>query len=257
MPRIEANSHETIRALLETDRPWSVYALGDLAPGFRERAEWRVAEGRSALLLLYRAFETPVLFTLGAPEDLRPLLAEIENERQLYLSIRPEVLPLVKERYRVRQETAMWRMTLDPVGFNPTPAPEAVRLGLSDLPALHGLYADGTTAGEAPDFFSADMLEQGVFYGIHENGGLIAAAGTHLVSTEVSVGAVGNVYTRRDRRGQGLAARVTSAVTAELIRAGLRTIALNVNQQNAAAIRVYERLGYARYCAFYEGIASR
>jgi RimJ/RimL family protein N-acetyltransferase len=40
-------------------------------------------------------------------------------------------------------------------------------------------------------------------------------------------------------------------------RMGLHTIALNVNQRNAAAIRVYERLGFARHCAFYEGIAVR
>jgi len=247
----------TVRALLETDHPWSVYALGDLAPSFRERAEWHVAEGRPALLLVYRAFETPVLFALGAPEDIRPLLAEISDERELYLSIRPEILPLVKETYTVRRETAMWRMTLDPAHFRPTIAPEAVRLSPSALPALQQLYADGASTGEAPDFFSAEMVEQGVFYGIHENGGLIAVAGTHLVSTELSVGAVGNVYTRRDQRGRGLAARVTSAVTAELIRMGLRTIALNVNQKNAVAVRVYERLGYTRYCAFYEGVAHK
>jgi predicted GNAT family acetyltransferase len=101
------------------------------------------------------------------------------------------------------------------------------------------------------------MLEQGVFYGIGEGADLVAVAGTHLVSGPESVGAVGNVYTRRDRRGRGLAGRATSAVTAELIRRGLRTIALNVNQANAAAIEVYERLGYVKYCPFYEGLASR
>jgi predicted GNAT family acetyltransferase len=71
------------------------------------------------------------------------------------------------------------------------------------------------------------------------------------------VGAIGNVYTRRDRRGRGLASFVTGAVTAELLRLGLRTVALNVNQRNAAAIRVYEQLGFTRYCAFYEGVAVR
>jgi predicted GNAT family acetyltransferase len=37
----------------------------------------------------------------------------------------------------------------------------------------------------------------------------------------------------------------------------LRTIALNVSQRNAAAIRVYEQVGFARYCGFYEGVAER
>jgi predicted GNAT family acetyltransferase len=131
------------------------------------------------------------------------------------------------------------------------------RLARTDLPALAALYADGQTTGEVPDFFNPPMLEQGVFFGVYEGGSLIAAAGTHLISTELSVGAVGNVYTRRDRRGRGLAAQATSAVTAELVRSGLATIALNVNQHNAPAQRVYERLGYVRYCPFFEGVAFK
>ena len=34
-------------------------------------------------------------------------------------------------------------------------------------------------------------------------------------------------------------------------------VALNVNQGNHAARRVYERIGFARYCAFIEGRALR
>jgi predicted GNAT family acetyltransferase len=32
---------------------------------------------------------------------------------------------------------------------------------------------------------------------------------------------------------------------------------LNVNQRNAAAIRIYERLGFERHCPFLEGSAVR
>lgn len=244
-----------IRAILETDRNWAVYALGDLAPGFREHSVWHAAEG--ALLLLYRAFETPVLFTLGTPDNVAPLLDEIAPEQEMYLSIRPEILPLIKARWNVKHEARMWRMVLDRAGFQPVPDDNLIRLGPADGPALEMLYADGQVTGEVPDFFNPPMLEQGVFYGIREGDALIAAAGTHLMSTELSVGAVGNVYTRRDRRGRGLAARVTSSVTAELLQSGLSTIALNVNQHNAPAQHVYTRLGYERYCAFYEGVAFK
>ena len=103
------------------------------------------------------------------------------------------------------------------------------------------------------------MVEQGVFYGIYEGPNLIAAAGTHLVAPSEGVAAIGNVYTRRDRRGQGLATQVTGAVAAELLRLmpPSAIIALNVVQTNLAAVKVYERLGFARYCAFYEGLAHR
>jgi predicted GNAT family acetyltransferase len=92
-----------------------------------------------------------------------------------------------------------------------------------------------------------------VFFGTWENGELVAVAGTHLAVPAEGVGAIGNVYTRRDRRGLGLAGALTSAVAGELLRMGVRTIGLNVTQRNAAAIRVYERLGFFRYCDFIEG----
>ena len=62
--------------------------------------------------------------------------------------------------------------------------------------------------------------------GIYEGTALVAAAGTHILTREEGAAAVGNVYTRRDRRGQGLGRLVTQAVLAEL--AGVATIGLNV-----------------------------
>jgi GNAT superfamily N-acetyltransferase len=258
------SSPSTIRSRLLADRAWSVYALGDLAPGFSALSEWHVtapasrgAFGPEALLLVYRAFETPVLFTLGPPAAVEPLLAEIAGERALYLSIRPEILPLIQARYQVPHLAAMWRMTLSPADFFPVPDC-ARRLSLADLPALEALFADGAPHGEAPDFFNAEMLAQGVFFGLYEGSVLVAAAGTHLVAPAEGVAAIGNVYTRRDRRGRGLAAQVTSAVAAELLRhSPPLLVALNVNQANPAALRVYERLGFHRYCPFYEGVAQR
>ena len=256
MPRI--SDPADIRARLETDRAWAVYALGDLAPGFWEVSEWYGAPGdEHAIVLVYRAFETPVIFALGQPETIDMILEEIQAERKMYLSLRPEILPLIKKRWRVEGETAMWRMTVTGESFRPAPRDGVARLGPDDWPALRELYDDGRPTGEVPDFFNLEMVENGVFYGLREGGALVAAAGTHLVAPSEGVGAVGNVYTRRDRRGRGLAARVTSAVTAELLGMDLRTVALNVNQQNAAALRVYEKLGYTRYCPFYEGLAVK
>ena len=52
-----------IRALLEDDRAWAAYPLGDLAPGFIEHCSWFQPRGDSrALALLYGAFKPPVLF---------------------------------------------------------------------------------------------------------------------------------------------------------------------------------------------------
>lgn len=253
---LQLDDPATIRALLETDRVWSVYALGDLAPGFAEHAEWRATADGSALILLYRLFEIPVLFTLGAPENLAPLLSEI-TDPELYLSIRPEILPLVQARYTVHPTDAMWRMALNPARFVPVPTAGLARLTLDHLPDLLALYADGHATGETPDFFDTTMLANGIFFGAFEKGRLIASAGTHLVSAELGVAAIGNVYTRRDRRGLGWAAKVTSAVLTALhqLSPPPRTIALNVKQANLPAQKVYQKLGFDIYCPFYEGRA--
>lgn len=247
-----------IRAILETDRSWSVYALGDLVPAFFEHCRWFTSPGDGpALLLLYERFQPPVLLTLGTPERIAPLLDEIRDVRTMCLHIRPDILPLVKRRYTVHTAPHMWRMVLDPVRFHAVPLNGIVQLGSADVPALQRLYADGDASGEAPDFFFPSMLDDAVFFGVRDGNELIAAAGTHLVAPLESVAAVGNIYTRRDRRGRGLGTAVTAAVTAELRRRGVRTIGLNVNQRNATAIGLYERLGFVRYCAFVEGVATR
>jgi GNAT superfamily N-acetyltransferase len=247
-----------IRGLLNADRPWAVYALGDLAPALFARCAWfSLREEMSALVLLYRGFTPPVLFTLGEPAVLPALLAEIGDVPQMYLHVRPEVVPLLETRYRVADPKAMWRMILDPAKHRPPDPGGTAPLGPADLDALQRLYADGEPAGEQPGFFSPAMLGKGVYFGAWEGDELVAAAGTHLVAEAEGVAAVGNVYTRRDRRGRGLAARATGAVVAELLRRQVRTVALNVSQENAAAARVYERLGFGRYCPFIEGLAVR
>ncbi len=97
----------------------------------------------------------------------------------------------------------------------------------------------------------------GTFFGIEARGVLIATAGTHLVSDTTSTAAVGNVFTHPDHRGRGYAEMTTSAVCAELIRRGIRTIVLNVAQSNAVAIHVYEKLGFKKVVPFIEGVAAR
>ena len=128
----------------------------------------------------------------------------------------------------------------------------AVPLGPDDLGALRSLYEE-----DPPAFFLPEQVKDGVYFGVRQPGDLVAVAGTHVVSDRGSVGAIGNVYTRPDCRGRGLAAEVTGAVARELRRRGIATIVLNVADSNRAARRVYERLGFVEYCVFDEGLARR
>ncbi len=242
-----------IRAVLERDRPWSVYALGDLDPGMFEDCEWHVA--REALVLLYRGFGVPVLFATGEADAVPELLAESGEGGPMYLSVRPEVLDALRSTHRIDDEEAMWRMVLGPATLDTETSDDVRRLGAEDLPALLRLHEDGAAEGEKPEFFAESMLSTGAYVGMSEGDDLIASAGTHLVSVAESVAAIGNVYVRRDRRGQGLGTTATTAVARTLVEMGIRTIALNVAQTNAVAIRAYERVGFRKYCEFYEGVA--
>jgi GNAT superfamily N-acetyltransferase len=246
---------DRIREILSRDGAWSLYALGDLAPGYFERCSWFLNDSE-ALILLYRGSAPPVLFATGSPASVARLLPKVRGERAFYLHVRPEIVELLAADYEIQELKHMWRMTLDTTRYQTVSSREVRRLGGPDLPALRELYADGEPAGEAPDFFFPEMLKQGVFFGVEDGGRLASVAGTHLVVPGEGVAAVGNIYTRRDCRGRGWGALVTGAVVGELSRREIPTIGLNVNQQNLAAIRVYEKLGFVKYCAFCEGLAG-
>ena len=267
MPRIDDVSR--IRAVLERDRAWAAYALGDLSPDLVRHCEWRASADLEALVMLFRGFDPPILFAIGDPDRLAAVVPEIDPA-VVSLHIPEDAVPAVSAVYPNRELHQMWRMVVDrdhfraqrlpqPVqdALEPGPGADVETLGTADFGAIERLFADGNETVETPHFFTAQMLEQGTYRGVRQHGALIAVAGTHLFVPSLGVCAIGNVYTRRDCRGQGLAARLTSAVVTYAFSSGATTVVLNVRQANDGARRVYERLGFRRHCAFVEGLARR
>ena len=240
-----------IRQLLQRDPVWAAYALGDLSPELWPHTTWHRADHELALVL--RSYSVAILWASGTLEGLGE---EIATEPRYSVQVRASALPELGKYFTTSHLKRMWRMTLDPLEFRPASVGQMERLGAADVGGLERLYADGAAAGESPEFFFGSMVRDGVFFGAREGVELTNVAGTHLVAIEEGVGAIGNVYTRQDRRGRGLAGQATSAVVTELLRLGV-TVALNVYQSNAAAIQVYERLGFRRHCEFVEGIIER
>ncbi len=242
-----------ILAYLEADHLYAAYAIGDLEPGMFEQSTWAgaEAEGRlQALALYFRGLELPALFLIGDGHGLRAILGDVLRPERVYLTCRAEHLVTARDFYAWEEMTPMWRMVLRRARFRPAEG-ECLRLEPVHARQLTELYALST--GNA---FSPAQMQHGVFYGALSDGDLVAAAGTHLVSPTYGVAAVGNVFTHPDYRGRGYGTVTTSAVVAELLRSGIRDVILNVNQDNATAIRIYERLGFERYCPFLEGPAS-
>ena len=147
----------------------------------------------------------------------------------------------------------MWRMSLKPEEFPGVTGDDIVALGPADEDEIVALFGDNP---DRPDAFYSRQLEHATFFGIRMEDDLVSVAGTHVVSEALSVGAVGNVYTRADRRGRGLGTRVTAAVVAQLMAMGLQTIVLNVSMENLPAQASYRKLGFWPYCGYYEGLAE-
>jgi len=196
-----------------------------------------------------------VLTVLGPSADAEPLwreaLAEIPEAEVVFAACLPGHRAFIEQTTRFIEAHPMFRMRLE---GTPADLGATIRLGTADLPALRGLYADGAARQEIPDFFEDSMVDAGIYFGVRDAGELVAVAGTHVLTPRAA--AVGNVYVRHDARRRGLAARVTAAVARELRQRGIETVVLNVRQDNATAIRVYEKLGFVVHGEFLEGFGK-
>ena len=143
----------------------------------------------------------------------------------------------------------MRRMYLDQPVLS---AGEAVQLYPSDRPEIEELLTKGEWV-----LFLPECLASGHYYGVRENGRLIALAGTHLASPRYNIAAVGTVFTHPDHRGKGLASVCSNHVLASVGRAGIRRVVLNVQDRNVSALRVYERLGFQTACTYLDGECIR
>ncbi|MCO8269719.1 GNAT family N-acetyltransferase [Actinoplanes sp. TRM 88003] len=114
--------------------------------------------------------------------------------------------------------------------------PEVVPLTETDVPEMLDLVERAQ-----PGPFGKRTVELGHYLGLRHEGRLVAMAGERFRLpgwTEVSA-----VCTDPDFRGQGFGARLTMAVAAGILEHGDLPF-LHVAADNAAAIRLYERLGF-------------
>ena len=101
------------------------------------------------------------------------------------------------------------------------------------------------------------MLETGRYVGIRRDRELVCVAGVHVWSPTWRVAAVGNVATLPEERGNGLATAACARLCRILLDDGIETISLNVRADNHAAIRAYEKLGFAHAADYVEVELSR
>lgn len=246
---------DEIAAFLRRDPLLHIYALGDLDDFFWPYTTWyglRAPDGVAQIALLYSGADLPVLLALtGAPaEPMRELLRALGPvlPRRFYAHFSGGLAAAFASDYRMQSHGAHDKMALaDPARLRAVDVSDTVALTPDDLGAIEDLYR----ASYPGNWFDPRMLETGHYYGVRDGAALVSVAGVHVYSPRYGVAALGNITTRPDLRGSGLATSATARLCLELLRT-VEHIGLNVKSDNRAAIACYEKLGFERIGAYEE-----
>jgi ribosomal protein S18 acetylase RimI-like enzyme len=244
---------EDVIEFLMRDRPWSAYALGYLDPasGVSTRLAATERSGRIQSVLLQATLPQLLsVYASGDPDGIGTMLERLPGmPASGVFSIRGEALYEFEHRLSVSTAYQMDRMLIRRGELRPRPMAGLVRLGLADLEPVKQLYGMWTDSHQLPS-----QLSGGIYYGVYKRDELVAIAGTHCVSREFGIGAIGNVLTHSSHRNRGLASATTTAVAEALFRVGCEEVVLNVRQGNEVAHHTYARLGFHDHCTFIEGV---
>jgi ribosomal protein S18 acetylase RimI-like enzyme len=250
---------ETAYAVLARDRIWNGYAIADLVAPLRQYTEVSLARlplsdiVATCVIVRHPAF-TVIVCGGTAPasaEGLTVLFEQIDLPNKASIHFLPLHVTVVEDYYQqTMPPTELLRMATNAQSFTPPPGdwrPRVSRLTLKDLTALQTLYATN------PEIvFHAGQLRDGIFYGVYEGKQLVAAGGTHAVTPNYRIAAVGGIYTLPQARGRGYGSWVTAAVVSDLLATGCEDVILNVIASNAIAERIYCRLGFRPERSYWE-----
>ncbi|MEV0005218.1 GNAT family N-acetyltransferase [Micromonospora sp. NPDC050980] len=244
-----------LAALLGRDPVLHAYQLGDLDDFFWPFTSWFRAGDE--VVLLYHGVELPTLLAFAAPARVAALSGLLARAApvlpaRMWAHLSPGLEETVARWYVVSESAPHDRMALTDPGRLAAVAPRGEPLGAADLAQVRELYA----VAYPGNWFDPRMLETGQYVGVWERGRLVAVAGVHVFSPRWRVAAVGNVTTHPQARGRGLAAGAVAALCGRL-RASVDHVTLNVRADNAAAVRLYARLGFTRVAGFTECALTR
>lgn len=90
-------------------------------------------------------------------------------------------------------------------------------------------------------FLDALDMESNILLVAEENGEILGYECTYMTIDE---GELTNIAVRKDQRGNGIAEQLLRQLRAEALRVGVERIVLEVRVSNAAAISLYEKVGF-------------
>jgi ribosomal protein S18 acetylase RimI-like enzyme len=250
------NDKQRLQRHFEKDPVLFAYHLGDLDDFHFEFCQWVSIYGARPhiedLVLIYTGLAVPTVLAFGVSDRFPELMNEVVDLLPDYFHghFHPAALDILQTRYTYEPFGTHLKMALE--SFVPA-HDENIRAGMrrldnSDIEQLHNLYKSAYPG----NYFTDRMLESGKYLGYECDGRLVAVAGVHVDSTEYRIAALGNVATRPEYRGRGIATGLISVLVEELLTEKKR-VCLNVKADNHSAIRCYEKLGFVTAHEYHEG----
>lgn len=236
------------------------YHLGDLDDFYFQRCQW-AAENASwsaiaEVILIYNGGQMPTVLAFGLTERCESLLAELLDllPSRYYAHYLLKYRQVFHSQFTEQPLSSTLRMhlTKNISAPNTPPLGTHVTFTAEDAGRLFDFYRVAYPEG----YFDTEMLPRGFSNGIVIDDMIVAASGVHCVSMEYRVGAIGNVATHPQWRGNGLASYLAARQAKELQDNGC-TVCLNVAKDNTVAIQCYTKLGFEVKHEFEEGIFTR
>jgi predicted GNAT family acetyltransferase len=233
------------------------YELGDLDDFFWPHTRWLGWEGDGRLeqlALVYDEPDPPVLLALAEEPEraMADLLETIATElpASVYAHLSPGLVDALAPALTPAGAPIPHRKLAlaDPDRLDQHDTLQAVLLSSADVGEVERFYARAYPG----TWFQARMLDTGRYVGIRRGGQLACVAGVHVWSPTWGVAALGNVATLPALRGAGLATAACARLCLVLLDDGIDVISLNVRADNDAAIRSYEKLGFAHAADYVE-----
>jgi len=258
---VELSDRDEIAGFLRRRPGVHAYELGDLDDFFWPHTRWLAwrSDGRlEQLALLYSEPDPPVLLALAEPpgDAMTALLRSVVTGLPpgLYAHLSPGLVEALAPTL-VSANVPIPHCKLELVDAGRLAAydtTEVELLGPDDLAEVDGFYARAYPG----TWFHARMLKTQRYVGIRGRAELVCVAGLHVWSPTWGVATLGNVATLPTARGCGLATAACARLCRVILDDGIDVISLNVRADNAAAIRAYEKLGFA-HAADYVEVALR
>lgn len=251
---------ERLIAHFKKDSVLFAYHIGDLDDFFFDHCRWPVLENGQGeveeAILVYAnpLFQTVMAF--GLTDGFEKLLTDSFQyfPEKFYAHFKAKDRSLFQAVYDEKSLKTHLKMKL--IGFSKQHRPEdmknIVRLDTTHTETLLDFYKKAYPDG----YFDQRMLTTGQFFGYIEDDTLQSVAGIHVHSDIYNTAVLGSIATLPQCRGRGLATKVTSCLTEDLLKEDM-LICLNVTADNVPAITCYRKIGFEVAHEYEEAVFER